>query len=113
MILENGKGPITGRKFVGFHLEGQIPVGQPEMIPGSRGPLAFRMLSIPGGGLEKSQPGSLLCTITAADKYLGRGYANLFFLLREERGLITQRTLKGCETRSRARKGVAGIFDPH
>ena len=45
-----------GGKFAGLHPEGQIPGGQPyllpETIPGSQGPVAVRLLSIPGDGLE-------------------------------------------------------------
>jgi hypothetical protein len=44
----------TGGQFAGLYPEGQIPSGQPyplpEMIMGSRGPVAVRLSSIPGGG---------------------------------------------------------------
>jgi hypothetical protein len=63
---------------------------------------------IPGGG-----PDSLPGTATATDNHLGRRYSDLFLLLREERGLISQGTLKRRETSSRTGKGVAGIFHPH
>ena len=45
-----------GGEFARFHPEGQIPGGQPyllpETIPGSRGPVAIRLSSILGGCLE-------------------------------------------------------------
>ncbi|XP_045560169.1 T-cell receptor gamma chain C region C10.5 [Salmo salar] len=43
------------------------------MVMGSRGPVAVRLSSIPGDGIEKSQPGSLPGMATAADRHLGRG----------------------------------------
>ena len=58
--------------------------------------MAVRLSSIPLGGLEKSRQGSLPGTATVADEHLGRGYADI--LLREERGLITHRTLEKRET---------------
>jgi hypothetical protein len=62
-------------KFTGLCPEGQIPSGQPyllsEMIAGSRGPAAVRLSPIPGGGLEKSGPGTLPGMAIAADEHLG------------------------------------------
>jgi hypothetical protein len=46
-----------------------MPSGQ--VTTGSRGPVAVRLSSIPGGGLEKSQPGSIPGMTTAADEDLG------------------------------------------
>ena len=89
------------------------PYPMPEKILGSRGPVTFRLSSIPGGGLEKSRPGSLPGTATAADKHLGQGYANLFLLLREERGMIFQGTLERQEPSGKAWEGVAGVFHLH
>ncbi|XP_038844511.1 syntaxin-1B-like [Salvelinus namaycush] len=52
----------AGGEFAGFHPEGQIPGGQPyllpETIPGCRGPVAIRLSSIPGGVLEDGRAGS-------------------------------------------------------
>jgi hypothetical protein len=63
------------------------------MIPGSRGPVAVRLPSIPGGGLEKSRPGSLPGTATVVDKHLGRGYSGSSFNSCE----LTPRNLRGTQ----------------
>ena len=93
--LEMGKGPI---KLAGLHPEGLIsseqPCTLPETIVGKRGPVAVSLLPIPGGGLEKRCPGSLPGTVKTTDEHLGRRYADLFLLLWEQRGLISQGSLK-------------------
>ena len=69
-----------GGQFAGLYLEGQIPSVQPDPLPktitGSRGPVAVRLTSIPGGGLVKSRLSPLSGTVTVADEHLGRGYAS-------------------------------------
>ena len=61
--------------------------------------------------LRRARPGSLPGMATTVDKHLGRGYADLFLLLREELGLIPQGTLERREPSGRAGKGVAGVFN--
>jgi hypothetical protein len=65
------------------------------MIVGSKSPVVVRLSTKPGGGLEKSRPSSLPGTPTVADEHLDRGYVNLFFLLWEERRMISHGTLEG------------------
>jgi hypothetical protein len=85
----------------------------PKTVARSRGLVAVRLLSIPGGGLEKSGLGSLPGMAIATDEHLGRRYADLFLLLQEEQRLISQGILKRRETRSRTGNSVASIFHPH
>jgi hypothetical protein len=72
--------------------------------------MALRLSTTPGSGQKKNGPGSLSDMPTAADKHLGRGYVDLFLLLRKERGLITHGALEG---RGRSGKGVSGVLHPH
>jgi hypothetical protein len=67
----------------------------PPPIAGGRGPVAIRLSPIPGCGLQKRGPDSLPGMAIATDEHLGRGYADFFLLLVEERGLVSQRTLEG------------------
>jgi hypothetical protein len=82
-----------GGQFAGLYPEGQIPNGQlyplPKTVAGSRDPVVVCLSLVPGGGLEKSGPGSLPGTATAMDKHLGRRCADLCFFLREDLGPTT------------------------
>ena len=87
-ILEIGKETIKWGKVCRPLPEDADPSSQPYPLPktiaGSQGSEVACLSAIPGGGLEKSGPGSLPGTATTTDKHLGRGYADRF--LSEELG---------------------------
>lgn len=115
--LVNFKGSHeSGGQLTGVHLQGKVPGGEPDLLPGTVGGSGDAVLvgqsSIPLGRTGQGSPGMPPNSMAAAQVGTDRGDSNLLLLGGEQRGLVPICDHEGRHASGRGSQSVMGVLDP-